>query len=92
MPEGFVDRAYLGDGSLVPRDRPGALVTDPALAASRAVALALDGCIAAIDGTRLAIRPETLCVHGDTPGALAIARAARASLEAAGLTVAAPAR
>jgi UPF0271 protein len=87
--EGFVDRAYRGDGSLVPRGQPGALLTDPRHAAERAVALARDGRVAAIDGTILSLRVETLCVHGDTPGALAMARAARDALEAAGLTVAA---
>jgi UPF0271 protein len=88
--EGFVDRGYRADGSLVPRGQPGALVTDPAHAAERAVSIARDGRIPTVDGTTLSLRVETLCVHGDTPGALAIARAAREALEAAELTVAAP--
>jgi UPF0271 protein len=90
--EGFVDRGYRRDGSLVPRDLPGALVTDPAEAGARAVALGRDGAIVSVDGVRLALRVETLCVHGDTPGALAIARSARQALESAGLVVAAPSR
>lgn len=87
--EGFADRGYRGDGSLVPRDRPGALVTDPTVAARRAVALARDGRVETEDGGQISVRVDTVCVHGDTPGALALARAARAALEDAGLTVAA---
>jgi len=90
--EGFIDRGYRDDGSLVPRDEPGALVTDPAQAARRAVLLARDGVVVSVDGVRLALRVGTLCVHGDTPGAVAIARAARHALESAGLVVAVPAR
>jgi len=90
--EGFVDRGYRSDGSLVPRGQRGALLTDPRHAAERAVALARDGRVPTVDGTTLSLRVDTLCVHGDTPGALAIARATREALEAAGLTIAAPAR
>jgi UPF0271 protein len=90
--EGFADRGYRADGSLVPRDQPGALVTDPAAAAERAVSLARDGFVLAVDGTRIALRVESICVHGDTPGALAIARAVRAALEAAAIEVAPPSR
>ena len=68
--EGFADRATRSDGSLVPRGEPGALVLDPAAAAARARALAAAGGI------------DTICVHGDTPGAVAVARAVRASLDA----------
>jgi UPF0271 protein len=68
--EGFADRATRPDGSLVPRDQPGALVLDPAAAAARARALADSG------------GGDTICVHGDTPGAVAIARAVRAALDA----------
>lgn len=70
--EGFADRAYEPDGTLRSRRLPGALHTDPALAAAQAVALAAER------------RYATLCIHGDTPGAPAIARAVRAALEAAG--------
>jgi 5-oxoprolinase (ATP-hydrolysing) subunit A len=90
--EGFADRGYRADGSLVPRDEPGALVTDPAAAAERGIALARDGVILAVDGRPIALTVESICVHSDTPGALAIARALRDSLEAAGITVTAPAR
>ena len=70
--EGFADRARRADGSLVPRSEPGALITDPAIAAATALELARSGAL------------DTLCVHGDTPGALAIARAVRAALPATG--------
>lgn len=88
--EAFLDRGYRGDGTLVPRSEPGALVTDPALVAKRAVEFATAGTVTAVDRTRLALRPRTLCVHSDTPGAGALAAAARAALEAAGVPVAAP--
>jgi UPF0271 protein len=90
--EGFADRGYRADGSLVPRDQPGALVTDPGAAAARGVSLARDGVILAVDGTPVVLRVESLCVHGDTPGALAIARAVRGALEGAGITLSAPTR
>jgi UPF0271 protein len=86
--EVFADRAYLGDGSLAPRDDPGAVMHDPADAAARAVAMVVDGTVIAVDGTRIAIDVETICVHGDTPGAVDIARAVRRALEHAGVTVA----
>ncbi len=73
--EGFADRAYEADGSLRSRRLEGALLTDPALAAAQAVALAKAGQV------------QTLCVHSDTPGAPEIARAVRSALEAAGFTV-----
>jgi len=90
--EGFIDRGYTRDGSLVPRDQAGALVTNPDEAAARAVLLAREGVVVSVDGVRLAVSVGTLCVHGDTPGAVGIARAARHALESAGLVVAAPSR
>jgi UPF0271 protein len=68
--EGFADRATLPDGTLVPRGQPGAVITDPLVARENAVRLAREG------------RVDTLCVHGDTPGALAVAREVRAVLDA----------
>jgi UPF0271 protein len=85
--EAFVDRAYLPSGRLVPRDQPNALVTDPSAVASRAVAMVTDDTVTAIDGTSVAISVASLCLHGDTPGAVELGRAARAALEAAGVTV-----
>ena len=85
--EAFADRAYEKDGTLVPRGRAGAVITDTALAAARAVQIATEGRIAALDGTVIEIVADTLCLHGDTPGAALHARAVRAALEAAGITV-----
>jgi len=75
--EGFADRAYRPDGSLVPREEPGAVLTDPAAAAEQAVRLAAAGVV------------RSLCVHGDSPGAAELAAAVRAALADAGVMVAA---
>jgi UPF0271 protein len=88
--EAFCDRGYAADGHLVPRGSPGAVITDEEEAARRARRLVLDGSVEVGDGFELRLHPDTLCVHGDTPGALRLARAVRASLEAAGVRVAAP--
>ena len=85
--EGFADRGYTPAGTLVPRRQPGALVHDPALVAARAVRMAADGVVETVDGTTVLMPVESICVHGDTPGAVALARAVRTALEAAGLTV-----
>jgi UPF0271 protein len=85
--EGFCDRAYAPDGTLVPRGNAGAVVTDPAAVGNRAVRLAKDHEIEAADGATLSLAPTTLCLHGDTPGAAALARVVRGALEAAGLAV-----
>ncbi len=87
--EAFADRAYEPDGTLVPRSRPGALLSDPQVAAAQALRLAAEGVIVARDGTPLELDARTLCLHGDTPGAAAIARAVRATLESAGVRIAA---
>ncbi len=88
--EAFADRRYLPSGALVPRSEPGALLHEPAAAAEQALLIARDGAAVASDGTRLAITAQTLCLHGDTPGAAAIARAVRARLESAGIEIAPP--
>jgi UPF0271 protein len=84
--EGFADRGYTPAGTLVSRREPGALVHDPAAVAERAVRMAADGEVVAVDGTRVPVHVDSVCVHGDTPGAVELARAVRAALEAAGLT------
>jgi 5-oxoprolinase (ATP-hydrolysing) subunit A len=86
--EAFCDRAYLPDGRLVPRSEPAAMITDPARAAARAVAFAAGSPIDAIDGSPLVLDATTVCIHGDSPGAAAIAAHVRLALEAAGVTVA----
>ena len=85
--EGFADRRYRPDGTLVSRKEPGALLTDPAEAAEQAVHLARDGWVVASDGSRVDIKPDTICLHGDTPGAASIARSVRERLAAAGVAV-----
>jgi UPF0271 protein len=88
--EAFADRGYRADGTLVPRDQPGALVHDPEEAARRAVRMVREGTVVAADGAVVRLRADTICVHGDTPGAAAVARALRARLEAEGIAVRAP--
>jgi 5-oxoprolinase (ATP-hydrolysing) subunit A len=83
--EGFADRGYTADGTLVPRRDPGALVHDPAQVAARAVRMAAEGEVEAVDGTVVPVSVESVCVHGDTPGAVELARAVRAALAGAGL-------
>lgn len=85
--EAFADRGYAPDGTLLPRGRPGALVTDPAAVAERVVGLARDGELRAADGTVLRLGARTVCVHGDTPGAPELARAIRERLEREGIAV-----
>lgn len=85
--EGFADRGYLASGRLVPRTRPEALVVDPAAVAARTLAMA-GGEIVAVDGTVVRQRVESICVHGDTPGAVALATSVRRALSDAGISVA----
>jgi UPF0271 protein len=87
--EAFADRAYEADGSLRARDREGAVLDDPAAAAAQAVSIA-GGAVRLDDGSLLPVRADTLCVHGDLPGAAARARAVRDALVAAGVQVRAP--
>jgi UPF0271 protein len=89
--EAFADRAYEPDGSLRSRRHDDAVIDDPVAVAAQAVELAQGRGVMAIDGTRLDIRPDTLCVHGDRPGAAGRARVVRDALKAAGITVAPPA-
>ncbi|CAM5602677.1 UPF0271 protein [Streptomyces pilosus] len=85
--EAFADRAYTDEGTLVPRREEGAVVTDPQRVVSRALDLARRGEVAARSGRRVGVRARSLCLHGDTPGAVDLARRVRAALEAAGVRV-----
>ena len=85
--EGFVDRAYRPDGRLVPRSEEGAVITDVDAAVGQAVRIAVDGEVVAVDGEVISLHARSLCVHGDTPGAVDLATAARQALEAAGVGV-----
>jgi 5-oxoprolinase (ATP-hydrolysing) subunit A len=86
--EAFADRAYRPDGTLVPRGERGALVADPEEAALQAISVARHGLVTTTDGQRVEMRAETICLHGDTPGSVDLARRVRASLEADGIDVA----
>ena len=86
--EAFADRGYAATGHLVPRSHPGALLTDPDAVAERVVRLATEGTLLAVDGTLVAVAARSVCTHGDTPDAVALARAVRAALESVGVTVA----
>ena len=85
--EGFADRGYTPAGTLVPRRETGALVADPRSVAERAVRMATEGRVTAVDGSTVEVAVESVCVHGDTPGAVGLARAVRAALEGAGLAL-----
>jgi UPF0271 protein len=85
--EAFADRAYDNDGRLVPRDRSGAVISDPDVVAERALRVATDGVITTVSGERIELTVQTLCVHGDSPGSVALAAAIRTRLTQAGITL-----
>ncbi|NWL33129.1 LamB/YcsF family protein [Paenarthrobacter nitroguajacolicus] len=85
--EAFVDRAYLPDGTLVPRTQEGAVLHDPDAVVAQAVRLATRKEVLAIDGTVVPVLADSLCIHGDTPGAVNMAAAVREGLEHAGVQI-----
>ena len=85
--EACLDRAYTSEGGLVPRGRPGAVISDPAEVAARAVRMAVVGSVVAADGNTVPVAAESLCVHGDTPAAVEVARWVRAALTEAGVSL-----
>lgn len=87
--EAFADRAYRPDGTLVPRGETGSVLHDPADIARRVLTMVSAGQVAAIDGSVIAVEVQSVCVHGDSPGAVQIAAAVRERLVAAGVDVAA---
>jgi 5-oxoprolinase (ATP-hydrolysing) subunit A len=86
--EAFADRAYGDDGTLLGRDRRGAVITDPTEVARRALSLALDGTVRSAAGRLLHLDPDSICLHGDTAGSLEIGRRVRKAIDAAGVTIA----
>jgi UPF0271 protein len=88
--EVFADRNYLNDGSLVPRSRPDALLKDPEAAAARVVRMLREGKVRSVDGEDVVIHADTVCVHGDTPGAVQFAQALRGHLQNGGVEIKAP--
>ncbi len=85
--EAFADRGYTAAATLVSRREPGALLHDPEQVAARMLRLVAEGALTAVDGTDVAIHAESICTHGDSPGAVAMARAVRSALEAAGVSI-----
>lgn len=85
--EAFADRGYLADGSLVPRSRPDAIITDHDLVVRRMIRLVKEGVVETVEGTDLHLEAHTICLHSDTPSALDIARALRAGFDQAQITV-----
>jgi UPF0271 protein len=85
VPEAFADRAYRPDGQLVSRREPGAVLHDPVAIAERVLAMVTTGNVTAVDGSTVALQVESVCVHGDSPGAVQIASAVRDRLKADGI-------
>jgi UPF0271 protein len=85
--EGFADRAYQHDGTLVPRHEPGAVIEDPEIVVKRAISMARERMVNTIDGSPIALEIDTMCVHGDTPGAAKLASRIRHALSDAGVRV-----
>ena len=87
--EAFADRAYAGDGTLVPRSAAGAVLHDVEIVVARAMRMVTAHLVTAIDGTEIALHADSLCVHGDNPGALDLVRALRTQFDQHGIAVAA---
>jgi UPF0271 protein len=87
VPEAFADRAYAPDGSLVPRGEEGAVLHDPPTVVARALRMVVDGTVEAVNGSEVAVHPRSLCVHGDTPGAVEVARLLRTTLDGSQVAV-----
>ncbi|MEV0911180.1 LamB/YcsF family protein [Streptomyces hokutonensis] len=87
VPEAFADRAYTDEGTLVPRGLDGAVVTDPEAVVERSLSLARSGTVVALSGARIEVRARSLCLHGDTPGAVELARRVRERLLESGVRV-----
>lgn len=83
----FADRGYLADGTLQPRREPGAVLHDPQLIAERMLGWVRSGTLTAADGSTITVRADSICVHGDTPGAVEVARTLRAALTGEGITL-----
>ena len=88
--EVFADRNYLSDGWLVPRTRADALLTDPVEAAKRVLRMLREGKVRSVEGDDVNVRAETICLHGDTPGAVEFARELRSQLVSQGVSISAP--
>jgi len=85
--EVFADRAYTPEGTLVPRSSPGAVLADEDEVVARSLRLVLEGTVVTVDGREVAVAADSICIHGDTPGAVALARRVRRELAAAGVAL-----
>jgi UPF0271 protein len=88
--EVFADRGYSDDGTLAPRDKPGGMIEDAAASAKQALAMIEEGYVTSLSGKRVAVSADTMCLHGDQPGAAAFARVLRKTFSEKGISVAAP--
>jgi len=88
--EVFADRGYADDGTLWPRERPGAMIEDAARAVQQALAMVEEGYVTSVSGKRVPVSADTLCLHGDQPGAASFAREIRTIFKEKGIQVAAP--
>lgn len=86
--EAFADRGYLPDGTLVPRTQPGAVLRDPSVVARRMVRLIESGVVRAVDGSEVRVDAQSICVHGDSPGAVTMAAETKRMLQGAGIAIA----
>jgi UPF0271 protein len=85
--EAFADRGYTAQATLVPRSQPGALLDDPAMVAQRMVDMLITGRMRSVDGVEIVVSARSICVHGDSPGAVAMAVAVRKALAEAGVEI-----
>lgn len=85
--EVFADRTYQPDGSLTPRSRPDAMIEDPQVSIRQVLRMVQEGRVTAVDGTEVEVQADTLCIHGDQPGAVVFAQTIRSAFEAAGIAV-----
>jgi len=88
--EVFADRGYSDDGTLAPRDKPGGMIEEPMAAVKQALAMIEEGYVTSLAGKRVAVAADTMCLHGDQPGAVAFAQTLRKAFSERGITVAAP--
>jgi UPF0271 protein len=90
--EVFADRTYQANGALTPRTQPNAMIHDPDEAVRQVLQIVIEGCVTAVDGTRVPLEADTICIHGDGPNAVAIVKAVHAALIENGIQLAPPGR
>jgi UPF0271 protein len=88
--EVFADRGYSDDGTLAPRDRPGGMIEDPQQSVKQVLGMIEEGYVTSLSGKRVPVAPDTLCLHGDQPGAVTFAKKLRETFKERGISVAAP--